>query len=179
MIKPQEINIALGDDGYRQLFWKMQKYIEISEVEVQEIIAKGTTGIYEKLEKLVAWCLGLNKYFPKGWEPVEIVPVVEPRQLVMGLKERPPVKYKYMGVFKVGSGKHRASICDGGTTRHLGTYETANEAAMAYNDEAAPLGKSLNIIIGPLTKMITLDGTVTEITIETYNEIKSILNKGK
>tara|TARA_R110000772_G_C13310276_1_gene440153 strand:- start:10107 stop:10640 length:534 start_codon:yes stop_codon:yes gene_type:complete len=177
MIKPQEIMIAMGDDSYRPLLWKMMKYVPISKVEVQEIISKGTTGIYEKHEELVAWCLGLNNKFPKGYEPTEIVQEVAPRQLIMGFSER-PIKYKYMGVFQVGSGKHRASICDGGVTRHLGTYDTANEAAMAYNDEAAPLGKPLNIIIGPLTKMITFDGTVTEITIETYNEIKSILNKG-
>ena len=44
------------------------------------------------------------------------------------------------------SGRYRAKLTHNGVLEHLGTFDTAEEAALAYNERAAELGKVPNVI---------------------------------
>ena len=60
----------------------------------------------------------------------------------MPKRKRSKSKSGYFGVFKVApSGRYQAKIKIDGKFKYLGTYDTANQAAEAYDDEAIKLGR--------------------------------------
>lgn len=77
------------------LRYEMCKYINVCQVEVDDIISNGVDG---SLEKFVAWVLNLKKFIPEGWRPEQRV--VTPRFIVWkekirhtNVKKGPPVTW--------------------------------------------------------------------------------------
>jgi hypothetical protein len=64
--------------------------------------------------------LNYPKKAPVGYTPIQ-----------QALQSRNTIGYR--GVFKIGKKKFRASIWNGSKTTNLGTYDTAKEAAIAYD----------------------------------------------
>lgn len=63
----------------KQLEHELFKYIDICQTEVLEFILHGVEGAREKL---VAWILGLKKYFPEGWKPALRVHISKLRRVL-------------------------------------------------------------------------------------------------
>tara|TARA_R110000822_G_scaffold19866_2_gene64443 strand:+ start:218 stop:766 length:549 start_codon:yes stop_codon:yes gene_type:complete len=87
MISRKEIIFAMctGDISNNTLRHNLCKYVNVCQVEVDNIISNGVDGY---LEKFVAWVLNLKKFIPKGWKPEIINVKIIPRQIVMGAYDR-------------------------------------------------------------------------------------------
>jgi hypothetical protein len=64
----------------KTLRYELCKYINVCQVEVDDIITNGVKGY---LEKFVAWVLNLKKFIPEGWIPKKIERKITPQQTFM------------------------------------------------------------------------------------------------
>lgn len=67
MITRKQLHFAMCETNARSMMHTIDKYIDISMCEVDEMLAKGVKGKYLKY---VAYELGLRRYYPEGWKPV-------------------------------------------------------------------------------------------------------------
>ena len=97
MISRKEIIFAMcmEDITNNTLRYELCKYINVCQVEVDDIITNGVDGY---LEKFVAWVLNLKKFIPKGWIPEQII--VTPKRIIfkekirqVKVKKGPPVHW--------------------------------------------------------------------------------------
>lgn len=74
MITRTPIIFAMGtaDMSNTTLYHEISKYKDICMADVTEIIRIGTKGYLERYERVVAWILGLKRFFPKGWKPTRL-----------------------------------------------------------------------------------------------------------
>lgn len=103
----KEIIMAMGTGDIRNttLQNELSKYIAICQIEVDDIIRDGVT---DKREKLFGYVLGLKRFYPANWRPVEQPREIKAKQLVFGLSTDRTVKNKVTGKdhfnYKNGSG---------------------------------------------------------------------------
>ena len=97
MISRKEIIFAMcmEDITNNTLRYELCKYINVCQVEVDDIITNGVDGY---LEKFVAWVLNLKKFIPRGWIPEQRV--VTPKRIIskekikqVKVKKGPPVHW--------------------------------------------------------------------------------------
>lgn len=72
MINRKPIVFAMGvsDMSNTTLYHEISKYKDICMADVDEIIDRGVYGyLIDRYERVVAWILGLKRFFPKGWIP--------------------------------------------------------------------------------------------------------------
>lgn len=83
-MKSSELIHATGnaDMTAKQLQHAMSFYVNVTYKQVRDYILDGVSGYHAKV---IAFILGLKKYFPEGWKPEEIKIRATPRQLVMGV----------------------------------------------------------------------------------------------
>jgi hypothetical protein len=84
-----------------------------------------------------AW-LNFPDRINSDWKPVPLTREEITSQLARGLSQPTRSKYGFKGVSKSHK-KWAANIYDGGRLRYLGSFETAQLAALAYDDEARKL----------------------------------------
>lgn len=64
------------------LYNKISEYKNICMADVTAIINDGIKGYLEDYERVVAYILGLKKYFPEGWKPVLRVHISKLRRIL-------------------------------------------------------------------------------------------------
>lgn len=137
----KEIIMVMGtaDISNRTLLHKLNQYVDVCMVEVDEMIRCGIEG---PLEKFVAWILRLKKYIPTGWHPTKIIRAQKQQQLSLPL---PHTDYKGV-MYDKATGTWKARLYSNGKSYHIGRFPTARKAAVAWNKLAKVLGRALNVI---------------------------------